>query len=97
MITLKQGIKISAIIDKLELKITDPNGNAEKVGSDLMMQAIGKAHKAESEIYDLISDIKKITPQEAENIDLIEFIKGIAKDTGAMAFFKSAAMSKMQG
>lgn len=96
MITFKQGMKVSAIIDKLELKITEPNASAEQVGSDLIMQAVSKAHRAEQEIYALVADIKKITVQEAEGIDLIEFVKEITKDSGLMAFFKSAAMSKMK-
>jgi len=90
MLTLKQGLKLSAIIDKLDLKITDPKADANKVGADLMMQIISKAHKAEQEIYAFVAETKGITPQEAEKIDLVQFIKEMASDTGVVNFFKSA-------
>ena len=90
MLTLKQGIKLSAIIDKLDLKITDPKASQENVGADLMMQIISKAHKAEQEIYSFIAEIKNISVEEAESVDLIGFIKEAVSDSGLMSFFKSA-------
>jgi len=90
MLTLKQGLKLSAIIDKLDLKIADPKADAEKIGSDLLMQIVAKAHKAEKEIYAFVAEVKGITPQEAEKVDLIGFIKEIAADAGVINFFKSA-------
>ena len=90
MLTLKQGLKLSAIIDKLDLKIADPKADAEKIGSDLLMQIVAKAHKAEQEIYAFVAETKGITPQEAENVDLIGFIKEITADAGVINFFKSA-------
>jgi predicted peroxiredoxin len=90
MLTMKQGLKLSAIIDKLDLKITDPKADTNKVGADMMMQIISKAHKAEQEIYAFVAETKGITPQEAEKVDLVQFIKDMASDTGVMNFFKSA-------
>lgn len=90
MLTLKQGLKLSAIIDKLDIKISNPNGKPEEIGADLMMQIISKAHKAEKEIYAFVAETKGITAQEAENIDLVQFIKEIAADAGMINFFKSA-------
>jgi len=90
MLTLKQGLKLSAIIDKLDLKITDPKASQEQIGADLMIQIISKAHKAEKEIYAFVAEIKGITQQEAENVDLVQFIKEIAADAGVINFFKSA-------
>ena len=97
MLTIKQGIRLSAIVDKLELEIKDPTASKEQVGADLMMQIVTKVHKAEKEIYAFVADLKKITVQEAEDIDLIEFVKEIATDSGAMGFFKSAVKSSAQG
>lgn len=97
MLTVKQGIKLSAIIDKLDLKIADPKASAEEVGAGLIMQIVTKAHRAEQEIYHFIADVKKISPQEAQEVDLVEFIQGMLSDTGAMSFFKSAVTSKAQG
>jgi predicted peroxiredoxin len=90
MLTLKQGLKLSAIIDKLDIKISNPNGKPEEIGADLMMQIISKAHKAEKEIYAFVAEIRGITPQEAEKIDLVQFIKEMASDAGVLNFFKSA-------
>lgn len=90
MLTLKQGIKLSAIIDKLELKITDPNATQEQIGANLMMQIISKAHKAEQEIYAFVAEIKGISPEEAEKVDLVQFIKELVSDDGVRSFFKSA-------
>lgn len=96
MLTIKQGLKLSAIIERLDLKITNPNGTPEQVGADLMTQIISRAHRAESEIYEFISSVKGITPQKAEEMDLVEFIKELTGDSGVMAFFKSAVKSDPQ-
>jgi predicted GTPase len=115
MLTLKQGIKISAIIDKLELKISIPKEDTSKkdtskkdstknglemrqqeVGFDLMVQVVSKAHKAEKEIYAFVAEIKKCTLEEAEDVDLMEFIKDIFSDSSVVDFFKSAVKSKAQ-
>lgn len=90
MITIKQGIKLSAIIDKMDIKITDPKASQEQTGADLIIQIVRKAHKAEQEIYSLIAEKKGITVQEAESVDLTVFIKEIASDSGFLNFFKSA-------
>ena len=90
LLTLKQGLKLSAIIDKLDLKITDPKADANKIGADLMMQIISKAHKAEKEIYAFVAEVKGISQLEAEIVDLVKFINEIASDAGVINFFKSA-------
>lgn len=90
MLTIKQGIKMSAIIDKLEIKITDPKATAEQVGADVMLQIASKAHKAEKEIYNFVAEIKKISVKEAEDVNLIEFIKEMVSNPDVLGFFKSA-------
>jgi len=94
MLTLKQGIKISAIIDKLQIKIIDPKAPQEQVGADLMLQIASKAHLAEQEIYDLVASAKKITVEEAQEVDLVAFVKELISDPAVVNFFKSAAKSK---
>lgn len=86
---IKQGMKISAIIDKMGLEIVNAKGSKEDVGADLMMQLVTKAHKAEKEIYLFVADIKKITVLEAEDVDLKEFIKEMAEVNGLKNFFPS--------
>lgn len=90
MLTLKQGLKLSAIIDKLDIKISNPNAKAEEIGADLMMQIVRKAYKAESEIYAFVAETKGISAKEAENVDLIKFVKELVSDSGVINFFKSA-------
>jgi hypothetical protein len=97
VLTLKQGIRLSAIIDKLDLTISNPEGTQEEVGSDLIMQLVRKAHKAEKEICAFVADTNKCSIEEAENVNLIEFIKGLFSDPGVVDFFKSAVNSKDQG
>lgn len=105
MLTLKQGIRLSAIIDKLGLEIKttkrDSEGkevfrSQEELGADLMMQVVSKAHRAEQELYAFVAEIKGISAKGAESVDLVSFIKELAAMPGVADFFKSAAMSKGQ-
>ncbi|MFY0758729.1 hypothetical protein AB1K32_07600 [Metabacillus dongyingensis] len=105
MITLKQGIKLSAIIDKLDLKIKTKVENEqgefeqlsqEEVGADLIMQFVRKAYKAEHEVYKFVAEYKKCSVQEAEDVDIVEFVKGLFSDEATVNFFKSAVTSSVQ-
>lgn len=97
MLTMKQSLRLSAVIDKMDITISNPEGTQEQVGADLMLQVVRKAHKAEQEIYSLISDVQKITPAQAEDVDLIDFVKGLISDPKVVAFFKSAVKLKAKG
>jgi hypothetical protein len=94
MLTLISGIKLSALIDKLDLKITNPEESAEKIGYNLLEQITKKAHTAESEILDFVASVKKCSIEEAGEVELIELIKGLTKESGFMDFFKSAVKSQ---
>lgn len=91
MLTLKQGMKLSAIVDKMGLKITDPKASAEQLGADLVMQFVSKAHKAEQEIYAFVAETKGCSIKEAEQVNLVEFIQGLLGDPAVASFFRSAA------
>lgn len=104
-LSLKRGLKLSAIVDKMNLEIkparTDKNGKTveltqNELGADLIMQTLKKAHKAENEIYAFVADVKKCTVEEAEDVDLVAFIKEIFSDLGTVDFLKSAVKSKEQ-
>lgn len=97
MLTVKQGIRLSAIIEKIGLKITDPKASEEQVGADLVMQFVSKAHVAEQEIYDFVAATKGITPEQAQEVDLIAFLKELFSDPGLASFFASAVKSKRRG
>ena len=88
---IKQSMKLSAIIDKMELKITNAKASQEEVGADLMIQAVSKAHKAEKEIYNFVSELKGITAKAAEDVDLVEFIKEMGEVSGLKSFFTSVS------
>jgi uncharacterized protein (UPF0335 family) len=96
MLTLKQGIKLSAIVDKLDIQIMNADSSQKELGADLIMQVVKKAHRAEQEIYAFVSEIKNCTQEEAEKIDLIGFVKELFSDATNAGFFKSAAKSSVQ-
>lgn len=94
MITVEQGIKISAAIDKLGLKTPDSSKGQTYFGADLMMQVLSKAHKAKDEIYDLVSEIKGCTKAEAKKVNLMEFIRELSETEGMKDFLSSAVTSQ---
>jgi hypothetical protein len=97
MLTVKQGIRLSALIDKLGLKINNPKSSEEEIGADLMMQVVSKAHLAESEIYAFIAEAQHVTVDEAADVDLIAFIGELFSDPNVKRFFSDAAKSKLRG
>ncbi len=96
MITIELGMKISAIVDKLDLKVPDPNKGQAFFGADLMMQFLAKAHRAKAEIYDLVAEVKGCTVKEAKAVNLMEFIKELGETEGIKDFLSSAATSQVQ-
>jgi DNA-binding Lrp family transcriptional regulator len=83
-------MKLSAIIDKMGLKISNPKATQEEVGADLLIQVVSKAYKAEKEIYNFIAEVKKISVKEAEEVEIVEFIKEMNEINGLKSFFTSA-------
>ena len=105
MITLKQGMQLSAIVDKLELKPKfsemDAKGNRvqvsqEAMGTDLMVQALSKAHRAEKEIYAFVAEVKGCSPKEAQDVNLFEFVREIVENAEMRDFFSATAESQAQ-
>ena len=88
---IKQTMKLSQIIDKIDLKITDPTADQEQLGADLIMQLVRNAYKAEVEIYSFIADLKKIPLADAENVDIMDFVKDLTEVNGLKSFFTSAS------
>lgn len=97
MLTVKQGIKLAAIIDKMDLKIENPKADQEQVGADLMMQFVRKMPLAEQEIYEFIAAGKGITPEQAQNVDLVGYLTELLSDTSLASFFSQAAKSRRRG
>jgi len=86
---IKQSMKLSAIVDKIGLKITNPKASQEEVGADLIIQVVSKIYKAEKEVISFVADLKKITIEEAEEIEIIDFIKELKEVNGLKSFFTS--------
>ena len=86
---IKILIKLSLIIDKMgianEIKNIDKPTD-EEVGKELIMLLITNLHKAEKEIYQFIADYKKITIEEAEEIDVIPIFKELLNIEGMKDF-----------
>jgi hypothetical protein len=96
VITVRQGMQLSAIVDKLELTIPDPGASQEKLGADVFMQILSRAHRADEEIYAFIAEFKGCTPDEAQELPLSEVVRELMSDNGVLGFFSSAAKSQGQ-
>jgi len=95
MLTVKQVITVSRIIDKLDLKITDPKADVNTIGSDLIMQIASKAHQAEADVAVLVSTFAKCTPEEALEMDIVDLYEKHFKDQKLLSFFTSAVKQKL--
>ena len=95
--TNRQAFKLSAIIDKIDIKISNPKGSLEEVGADVMLQLAKKAYKAENEILQLVADVKGCTVEDAASLDFVQTIKDLMNDPSILGFFKSAVKSNTQG
>lgn len=99
MLTIKQSIKLSAILDKMNLEIKpkmmeDTDGKkreetAQELGVRVLMEVAKNAHRAEQDIYEFVALCKGCTKKEAENLDLMEVI-GELSGKGLADFFKPA-------
>ncbi len=90
MLNIGTGIKLSAIVDKMDLKIENTEGTQAAVGAELILKIAAKAHKAEGEIYNLVAEVKGCSIEEAPNVDLINFIGELFDSPDVVNFLKSA-------
>lgn len=97
MFTFKQGMKLSAAIDKLNLKITNAKASQEELGADIIMQIARNAHKAEKELLEFVSAVRGISLEEAADVDMVEFFTDLFSKAGVKDFFKKAVKSRVQG
>ena len=86
--------KISMIINKMEISsmlndvdFTKEISN-EELGKMLIKAIIDNFYKAENEFIDLIASVKGISKEEAENVDVIEFVMELLKDEKIKSFLK---------
>lgn len=97
MLTMEIGMQLSAIVDKLDLKMpkVTKDTTQEALGADLMLQALSKVHRAKNEIYVLVSEIKGCTKEEAKKVNLVEFIRELMAEEGVTDFLSSAVNSQI--
>ena len=89
MLTLKSTLKLSALADKMQLEIKNiKNATPEEIGADIIGQVIRKAHRATNEIVEFVAEYKKISKEEAENIDIMEVVEILKSEKGIVSFFK---------
>lgn len=95
--TPKLACKLSRIIDKMGISsvmmnINIDTGNEkediEAVAKEVFSLLLNNLYKAESEVYELISVLLKITPEEAEEVDLLPIIKSFLQNTKLTDFLK---------
>ena len=89
--------KISLVINKmgissLVLDLNIDTGN-EKQDNEVLVKKllsliIDNLYKAEDELIELISQVKGITKEEAENVDIIEFVKDMLQIDKIKDFLK---------
>lgn len=85
-LTTETVITLSLIIDKMEIRDELKNleintGNEEQdnkeLGKRLILLIISKLYKAKEEIYQLISEYKSISIEEAKNVEIMPVLKEI--------------------
>jgi len=96
MLTMKQGIMLSAIIGKIGLKVPDTVKTQEQLGIEMTVQILSNAYKAEKEIYAFVANVKGCTVKEAEEVDLAELIPELMGDASVRDFLSSAVASQAQ-
>lgn len=97
-LTLEQVLNISALVDKLDIKI-DSKAEVEEVGTDVILQVIKKAHTAKDEVIELVSSILNCKKEDALKCDLLgewQKFKNSERGKEMVVFFKSASQQKAQ-
>lgn len=86
LIINKMGVSNSII--NLNVDTGDEKKDNEEIVKKLLSLIIDNIYKAEDEIIDLIAQVKEITKEEAENYDVISFIKEILQIDKLKDFLK---------
>jgi len=93
---IKQTMGLSKIVNKMGIKITNAEASTEAVGADLLLQIASNLYKAETEIYTFVGDLKKITPEAAQEVDIMDMIEQLKEVKGLKRFFPLAATPDTQ-
>ncbi len=66
----------------------------KKIGAELLLTLGKKLHLVKDEFIQFIALYKEIPEDEAKQVDVIEFLKEIAKDKGLKSFLQQKDMSE---
>ena len=73
---------------------TEKEAMQQQLGAELLLLLGKKLHLVKEEMIQFISIYKGISEEEAKEVDIIKFIKEIAKDEGIQSFLKQRAMTE---
>lgn len=88
LIINKMGI--SSFIMKLKVESGNEDDDKRELVKELIALFIDNLYKAENEVIDLISIMKGISKEDAENEDVISFIKSLFQDEKIKSFLQLA-------
>lgn len=86
LIINKMGI--SSLIMQLNVDSGDDSKDREELGKQLIALVIDNLYKAEEETIELISILKGISKEEAEEVDIIPLIRELIKNDKFKNFLK---------
>lgn len=66
----------------------------KQIGAELLLTLGKKLHLVKDELIQFISLYKEISEEEAKKVDVMEFLKEIAKDSGLKDFLQQKDMSE---
>lgn len=84
-------IKLSLIMDKMGIasEISKIEGETnEEIAKKILGILISKIYRAEDEIYELISEFKSISLDDAKEVDIIPIIKELIVNADVKSFLK---------
>ena len=86
LIINKMGI--SSLVMQLDVETGDEKQDRKELVKQLVALVIDNFYKAEEEMIELIAMLKGITKQEAEEVDIVSFIKELINNDKIKDFLK---------
>lgn len=83
-------MEISQLIMKLNIETDDEEADKKNLVKELVALFIDNLYKAEDEVIELVSLMKGISKEEAENEDIISIIKQLLQNEKVKSFLKLA-------
>lgn len=81
---------ISSLIMKINVNTGNDSIDKQEVAKELVALIIDNLYKVEDEIVDFVSELKGISKEEAENVDIIPIIQELIQNDKFKNFLKFA-------